>query len=69
MNWLELANEYLVMTSTYFIFIYSDGFLLIPNDKVDFLVKDYKLQEEIGWYHVYLLALIVFINVAAMTVI
>ena len=43
MNWLDLTNEYLVMTSTYFIFIYSDGFLLIPNDNVDYFVKDYKL--------------------------
>lgn len=69
MNNLDLVNEYLVMTSTYFIFIYSDGLLLIPNDKVDFMVKDEYFQSEIGWYHCYLLGVIIFVNVVVMSVI
>ena len=68
MNNLDLANEYLVMTSTYFIFVYSDAFLLVPNDKVDFMVKDELMQEEVGWYHCYNLGLIIFVNVVVMAV-
>ena len=69
MNNLDLVNEYLVMSSTYFIFVYSDGFLLVPNDKVDFMVKDDQMQEEVGWYHCYNLGLIIFVNVAVMAVV
>ena len=29
MNKLELANEYLVLLSSYFMFVYSDAFLMI----------------------------------------
>ena len=68
MNWLDLTNELLVMTSTYFLFLYSDGFLLIPNEKVDFMVKDDVVQEKVGWYHVYLLGVLVAVNVLVMTV-
>ena len=69
MNHLDLTNEYLIMTSTYFIFAYSDAFLLVTNDKVDFMVKDYHMQEEVGWYHCYLLGVIIFVNVVVMTVV
>jgi len=31
MNWLELTNEYLVLSTTYFVFIYSDGFLNVRS--------------------------------------
>lgn len=31
MNRLELYNEYLVLTSCYFMFIYSDGMLQMKN--------------------------------------
>ena len=66
---MDMTNEYLVMISTYFIFAYSDGFLLVRNDKVDFMVKDDKMQDEVGWYHCYLLGLMIFVNVAVMTVV
>ena len=43
MNKLELFNEILVLFSTYFLFIYSDGLLLMPSPMypaIDLLVKD-----------------------------
>ena len=46
MNKLEIANEFLILNSTYFLFIYSDGFLLMVEPKVpDIKVKDWDAQE------------------------
>ena len=41
MNWLEMANEFLVHVSAYFLFVYSDGLLLVEHPKVDWMVKDH----------------------------
>ena len=53
MNLLEICNEFLILTSTYFLFIYSDGFLLKREPLVpDELIKDWVKREELGWVHV-----------------
>ena len=48
MNLLELANDFIVLISSYFGFMYSDGLLLI--EKLGVYVKDFDLQERIGWF-------------------
>ena len=46
MSRLETTNEFLVLTSTYFLFAYSDGFLLMAQPQLlDELVKDWHFQE------------------------
>ena len=46
MNKLEIANEFFILNSTYFLFAYSDGFLLMVEPKVpDIKVKDWDAQE------------------------
>ena len=67
MSRLETTNEFLVLTSTYFLFVYSDGFLLMAQKELpDELVKDWGAQEELGWAHVSLLGVLVIINMAVM---
>ena len=36
MNMLEIANEFLVLASTYFLFGYSEGFMLKHEPEIDF---------------------------------
>lgn len=46
MNRLELANEFLVLASTYFLFIYTDAFMLKHEpllDDASVVVKDYSV--------------------------
>ena len=43
MNKLDLANEYLVLLSSQFLFIYSDGLLMIETE--DSAIKDVDAQE------------------------
>ena len=68
MNYLEMANEFLVLTSTYFLFIYSDGLLLKPSPKfpqISELVKDKEVQSNVGWFHVGVLGILVTMNLLA----
>ena len=69
MNQLELVNESLILWSTYFHFIYSDGLLLTTHPKLDDLVKDTVKTEEVASGHAFLLGLIVMVNVLAMLVV
>ena len=69
MNKLELANESLILLSTYFHFIYSDGLLLRTHPKLDDLVKDTLMTNEVARGHTLLLGLIVFVNLLAMLVV
>ena len=67
MSRLETTNEFLVLTSTYFLFVYSDGFLLMAQKELpDELIKDWGAQEELGWVHVGLLGVLVVLNMAVM---
>lgn len=66
MNSLELFNENLIIYSTYFHFLYSDGFLLTTHPKLDDQVKDTETTNQVAWGHVTLLGLIVFVNMLAM---
>ena len=68
-NKLEISNEFLVLSSTYFLFIYSDGFLLMDNPKYPIIsekIKDSKTQFEVGYYHVGLLGILVALNLIVM---
>ena len=67
MNILEITNEFLVLLSTYFLFLYSDGFILIDDEKlIDIKVKDWQAQETLGWFHVSHLAVLVILNMSFM---
>ena len=67
MSNLETINEFLVLTNTYLLFVYSDGFLLTKHEQLsDELVKDWEAQEELGWVHVGLMGLLVAINMTVM---
>lgn len=46
MRWLETTNEFLVLQNTYFLFMYSDAFILkFEPQTVDLMVKDTEYQE------------------------
>lgn len=68
MNRLELANEFIVLVSTYFLFIYSEAFVLKdePLLAIGDLVKDYDVQYEVGWYHIGVLGALVALNMTVM---
>ena len=67
MSRLETTNEFFVLMSTYFLFIYSDGFLLKAQKELpDELVKDWEFQEGLGWFHVGHLGILVAINMVVM---
>lgn len=69
MRWLETTNEFLVLQNTYFLFIYSSGFILkFEPQTVDLMVKDFDFQEDVGWAHVAHLGLLIFINMVVMLV-
>ena len=70
-NWLEIINEYLVLTSTYFLFLYSDGLLNIksPQKEIDFLVRDQKLQDCVGYANAALLGVMATLNMGVMLVV
>ena len=69
MNWLELVNENLVVYTTYFHFLYSDGFILMQHPMLDDMVKDTEMTNEVARGHVYLIGLIVAINMLLMLII
>mmetsp|Transcript_27408 Transcript_27408/g.36650 ORF Transcript_27408/g.36650 Transcript_27408/m.36650 type:complete len:306 (-) Transcript_27408:586-1503(-) len=63
MNQLELANEFLVLLTTYFHFLYTDGFLNTKHPSLDdVFVKDAELASEVSQGHIALLALILSMN-------
>lgn len=46
MNRLETSNEFLVLIGTYYLFVYSDGFLNKEDSRLsDVHVKDWEMQE------------------------
>ena len=47
MNRLELFNEYMILTGCYFMFIYSDGLMMIPNP--DPSVQEKMADKETMW--------------------
>lgn len=68
-NALEIVNEFIILTSTYFLFCYTDGMLLMPHPAMEELVKDEEMLLNVGWGHTGLLAVIVAINMIVMTVV
>ena len=64
MNNLDIANEYLVLLSSQFLFIYSDGLLMI--EKQDMAIKNEVVQEQVGIAHLALLLIIVALNASVM---
>ena len=70
MNRLETVNEFLVLMGTYFLIVYSNGFLLKEDPKLkDIKVKDWDDQEFLGWFHVGHLGVLVSLNMAIMLVV
>ena len=63
-NKLDLANEYLVLLSCQFLFIYSDGLLMIETR--DSTIKNVETQEQVGISHIALLLITISVNVAVM---
>lgn len=64
-----MTNEFLVLTSCYFIFIYSNGFLLMTNPgwpEYDEQITDIKSKFLVGWFNVGLLGLLISINLVVM---
>ena len=69
MSNLELCNEAIILMTTYFTFLYSDGLLLTAHPSVDFMVKDTNLALKVAWAHVGFIGLILGVNLIAMIVI
>ena len=70
MNRLETVNEFLVLMATYFLIMYSNGFLLKEDPRlVDIKVKDWEAQEFHGWFHVGHLGILVALNMTVMLVV
>ena len=44
---MEITNEFLVLLSSYFMFIYSDAFLMVEVKGV--MIKEDERQEQVGW--------------------
>lgn len=68
-NKLELVNEYLVLTSCYFLFLYSDGLVLMENPgypQYDEKIPDLETRDKIGWANIGHLGLLVSINLFLM---
>ena len=65
---MEVANEYLVLTSTYFLFLYSDGFLNVksPLAEMDVLLRDQELFLRVGTANTSLLGVLVVLNMGVM---
>ena len=68
MNRLEIYNEYMILSSCYFMFIYSDGLIWIanPDPKEDEAISDTELMFQCGWYNLGILGFIVFLNLVIM---
>jgi len=43
MNALEFTNDIMILLTTYFHFLYTDGFLLTAHPSIEGLVKDAEL--------------------------
>ncbi len=65
---MEVTNEYLVMSSTYFLFLYSDGFLNIksPLADMDVRVRDNELFSKVGTANASLLGVLIALNMGVM---
>ena len=68
-NKLELYNEYLILTCCYFMFMYSDGLILMPNPmypEKDVAISDLETKFQAGWANIGALGLLVTANVFMM---
>ena len=79
-NWtnrLEFFNEYLILTSCIFLFVYSDGLLLIKNPgypnpnfpEYDEALPDMESKYQLGWYNIGILGLLVVVNFSCMLIV
>jgi len=69
MNWLETFNEYIILASTYFLFLYTDGMLLVKLPTSAEQVKDQEMLTNVGYGHASLLGIIVAVNMVVMLVV
>ena len=68
MNRLELFNEFIILITCYFYFIYSDGLLIIdnPDPAVQEKIADKETMFTVAWANLGMLGFLVFMNVAVM---
>ena len=68
---MEITNEYLVLSSTYFLFLYSDGLLnvkskLVSEGELDLLMRDQEVYYSIGWANCAVLGIMIVLNMGVM---
>jgi len=71
MNYLEILNEYTILSSCYFLFLYSDGLVLTrhPNWPLeDVMISDELVREQLGWANTGLIGFLFLANLLFMTV-
>ena len=69
LNRLEMSNEFIILCLCYFMLMYSDGLMLMPNPgypEYDEGVKDMVTKNAVGWANIALIGLLVFINLVVM---
>ena len=69
MNSLELINEALVMTSCYYMYMFSDGLINMPNPgypEFDEILSDVDVMFQVGWVQIGHLFVLVAINFLVM---
>ena len=64
MNVLELHNEFLILSMFYFMFIYSDGLLMMkhPDPEYDEQISDIERKQKAAWGNIALIAIMFFDN-------
>ena len=68
MSRLELFNEYMILTSCYFMYIYSDGLLMMPNPdpNEDGQIADKETMWTIAWFQIAFMGVLVAANLVVM---
>ena len=68
MNRLELFNEYMILTGCYFMFIYSDGLMMIPNPDPSIQEKmaDKETMWQVAWSQIAFIGILVAANLIVM---
>ena len=68
MNRLELFNEHMILMSCYYMFIYSDGLLMIPNPdtSVQEKIADKETMWVVAWSQIAWMGTLVLVNLVFM---
>lgn len=69
LNRLEMSNEFIILCLCYFMFMNSDGLMMMPNPgypEYDESIKDMATKNLMGWVNIALIGLLVFNNLMVM---